>query len=98
MNSRRLTSGMIPRLRFAASVTIGQDAADAADRALGWLSHFNMKRGTGTSGTFRRSLGAGYRRHNGKPSIATMCRCRSRACHRLEAMNCHPGIAFPPKS
>jgi hypothetical protein len=59
MNSRRLTSGMIPRLRFAASVTIGQDAAD---RALGWLSHFNM--------TFRRSLGAGFRRHNSKPSIA----------------------------
>jgi len=51
MNSGRLTSGMIPRLRFAASVTIGQDAADAADRALGWLSHFNMKRCKGTSGT-----------------------------------------------
>lgn len=70
MNSRRLTSGMIPRLPFAASVTIGQDAADAADRALGWLSHFNMKRGKGTSRTFRRSLGAPYRRHDGKPSIA----------------------------
>jgi hypothetical protein len=67
MNSRRLTSGMIPRLRFAASVTIGQDAAD---RALGWLSHFNMKRCKGTSGTFRRSLGAGFRRHNSKPPIA----------------------------
>jgi hypothetical protein len=64
MNSRRLTSGMIPRLPFAACVTIGQDAAD---RALGWLSHFNMKRCKGTSGTFRRSLGDGFRRHNSKP-------------------------------
>src|SRR5215469_13296180 len=27
-----------------------------------------------------------------------MCGCGSRACHRLGAMNCHPGIAFPPKS
>ena len=70
MKSRRLTSGMIPRLPFAACVTIGQDAADAADRALGWLSHFNMKRCKGTSGTFRRLLGAGFRRHNSKPSIA----------------------------
>jgi hypothetical protein len=76
MNSRRLTSGMIPRLRFAASVTIGQDAADAADRALGWLSHFNMKRCKGTSGTFRRSLGAGYRRHNSKPSMADYVQVR----------------------
>jgi hypothetical protein len=70
MNSRRLTSGMIPRLPFAACVTIGQDAVDAADRALGRLSHFNMKRRKGTSGTFRRSPGAPFRRHNSKPSMA----------------------------
>jgi len=75
MSSRRLTSGMIPRLRFAAPVTIGQDA-DAADGALGWLSHFNTKRCKGTSGTFRRSLGAGYRRHNSKPSIADYVQVR----------------------
>jgi len=67
MNSRRLTSGMIPRLPFAACVTIGQDAAD---RALGRLSHFNMKRRKGTSGTFRRSSSAPFRRHNSKPSMA----------------------------
>jgi hypothetical protein len=76
MNSGRLTSGMIPRLRLAAPVTIGQHAADAADRALGWLSHSNTKRCKGTSGTFRRSLGAGFRRHNGKPSIADYVQVR----------------------
>jgi hypothetical protein len=62
MNSRRLTSSMIPRLPFAASVTIGQDAVDAPDRALAWLSHFNMKRGKGTLRTFRHLPGAPYRR------------------------------------